>query len=66
MILAPGACLVFWGPSASVPGGGPPSGDFAIESGVGMGNGYRLHFIDTDTILIHTVIHTILYNLVQK
>ncbi len=29
-------------------------------------DGYRLHFIDTDTILINTVIHTTLYNLVQK
>ncbi len=29
-------------------------------------DGYRLHFIDTDMILINTVIHTTLYNLVQK
>ncbi len=36
---------------------GPPSVDFAIDSGVGMGS---LHFIDTDTILINTVIHTTL------
>ncbi len=42
---------------------GPPSVDFAIDSGVGMGIN---DFIDTDIIRINTVIHPILYNLVQK
>ncbi len=54
---------------------GPPSVDFAIDSGVWMGivyillilirylsihlsmDGYRLHLIDSDTILINTFIH---------
>lgn len=55
---------MFWGPSASGPGG-PPSVDFAINFRVG--NGYHLHFIDTNMILlIDTIILTTLYNLVQK
>ncbi len=54
---------MFWGPSASVPGGAPLSGFCDRFWGR---DGYRLHFINTDTILINTVIHTALYNLVQK
>ncbi len=54
---------VFWGPSASVPGGAPLSGFCDRFWGR---DGYRFHFIYTDTILINTVIHTTLYNLVQK
>ncbi len=61
--LSSGACLVFWGPSASVSGESPLGG--CCDRFWGR-DGYRLHFIDTDTILINTVIHTTLYNLVQK
>ncbi len=43
-LLCPGACLVFWGPSASVPGGAP-SVDFAIDSGVGKGIVYILSIL---------------------
>ncbi len=59
--LRTGACLVFWGPSAIVPGGAP-LGVFCDR--FWGRDGYRLHFIDT--IPINTVIHTTLYNLVQK
>ncbi len=62
MLELSGACLVFWGPSASVPGGAPLV-DFVIDSGVGW---VSFTFIDTDMILINKVIHTTLYNLVQK
>ncbi len=44
MCLYAGACLGFWGPSASVPGV-PPSVDFAIDSGVGMGIIYILSIL---------------------
>ncbi len=54
---------MFWGPSAKVPGGPPLCGFCDRFWGR---DGYRLHFIDTDTILINTVIRTALYNLVQK
>ncbi len=59
----PGARLVFWGPSASVPGGAPLGGFCDRFWGK---DGYRLNFIDTDIIRINTVIHPIFYNLVQK
>ncbi len=62
-LLPAGACLVFWGPSASVPGGAPLGGFCDRFWGR---DGYRLNFIDTDMILINTVIHTTLYNLVHK
>ncbi len=39
-----GACLMFWGPSASIPGGAP-SVDFAIDSGVGIGIVYILSIL---------------------
>ncbi len=43
--LAPsGACLVFWGPQQVFPEG-PPSVDFAINSGVGMGIVYILSLL---------------------
>ncbi len=44
MLVRPGTCLLFWGTSASVPGG-PPSVDFAIDSGVGMGIVYILSIL---------------------
>ncbi len=50
-----GACLV-------VPGE-PPLVDFAIDSGVGMG---FVYILSIPILLIDTVIHTTLYNLVPK
>ncbi len=43
---------------------GPPSVDFAIDSGVGMDIVYILSILIRYPI--NTVIHTTLYNLVQK
>ncbi len=40
----PGACLVFWGPQQVFPEG-PPSVDFAIDSGIGMGIVYLLSIL---------------------
>ncbi len=51
---------MFRGPSASVPGGATLGG---LCDRFWARYGYRLHFIDTDTILINAVIHTTLYKL---